>query len=177
VLETVRNLLISDGFDSVTHLQVSERSGVGRATIYRHWPDRTSLIYDALADTARAVHVPRTGYFVPDLLKALTQIRLELVDHDLGKVLAGMIDRAEWEPTLATLKCALVEAGTSGVSALLLDAVRTGDLREDLDVKQAVSQLVGPIVYRRLISGETVSRAFLRSIVEDFVAVWSAAVT
>lgn len=48
-LRAARELLIAAGVEAVTHLSVAERSGVGRATLYRHWPDRTELLVDTMS--------------------------------------------------------------------------------------------------------------------------------
>ena len=51
VREAVRSLVQRAGFEAVSHQQVAEEAGVGRATVYRHWPSRTDLLLEALADT------------------------------------------------------------------------------------------------------------------------------
>jgi AcrR family transcriptional regulator len=40
VLEAATMLLRTEGPGAVTHARVAEAAGVGRATIYRHWPDQ-----------------------------------------------------------------------------------------------------------------------------------------
>jgi AcrR family transcriptional regulator len=50
VVAAVRDLVQAAGIEAVTHQRVAEVAGVGRASVYRHWPDRTHLLLDALAD-------------------------------------------------------------------------------------------------------------------------------
>jgi len=44
-----------------------------------------------------------------------------------------------------------------------------GELRPDLVVDEAVTMLIGPIYYRRLVSGETLDERFVAEIVDQFL--------
>ena len=48
MLDAARDLLNENGPAAVTHLRVAEASGVARATVYRHWPDRADILVDLL---------------------------------------------------------------------------------------------------------------------------------
>jgi hypothetical protein len=53
---------------------------------------------------------------------------------------------------------------------VLHDAVQGGELRADLDLRVALSQLIGPLVFRRFLSNEDLTDGFLESIVDSFIA-------
>lgn len=170
VLETVRAILVEEGWDAVTHVRVAKRSGVGRRTIYRHWPQRTTLLRDALVNEAVAIHAAPSGDLRRDLLAELEAIREELVDRDMGRVLAALVDRAEWDPELHRLKVALVKDGFAVLRQLLQGGMDRGELRHELNVDHGIAQLVGPIIYRRLISAEVISSSSSQAVVDDFLA-------
>ena len=48
MLDAARELFHEQGPAAVTHLRVAETSGVARATVYRHWPDRVGILLDLL---------------------------------------------------------------------------------------------------------------------------------
>ena len=169
VLETVKAILLEEGWDAVTHLRVAERSGVGRTTIYRHWPERTTLLHEALINETLAIHAAPSGDLRHDLVAELEAIRDELVERNMGRVLAALVDRAEWDPELHRLKVALAKDGLSVLRQLLQSGKDRGELRPGLDVDLAVAQLVGPIIYRRLISTETISSTTSQAVVDDFL--------
>ena len=170
VLEAARVILLEEGWEAVTHLRVAERSGVGRTTIYRHWRERSELLRDALADESIAIHTAPTGDIRGDLVAELEAIRYVLVQRDMGRVLAALVDRAERDPDLHRLKVVLVQDGFSAIRRLLQNAMDGGELRPELDIDHGIAQLVGPIVYRRLVSGEPLSATFSRAVVDDFLA-------
>src|SRR6476659_8479585 len=67
-LEAAVEILHKQGWDAVTQANVAERSGIGRATAYRYWPERTVLVRDAvLTDLVPVPHANPTGDVRRDL--------------------------------------------------------------------------------------------------------------
>ncbi|MFP4636411.1 MAG: TetR/AcrR family transcriptional regulator, partial [Nitriliruptoraceae bacterium] len=106
VRQAVRSLLQRSGFEALTHQQVAAEAGVGRATVYRHWPDRTRLLLDALAgvETPDAHAWHSCGDLATDLTTALTHLRRTLSGSPLLPELVALIGRAEWDPELRKVK-------------------------------------------------------------------------
>lgn len=170
VLEAARALLFDEGWEAVTHLRVAEQAGVGRATLYRHWPRQSQLLHDVLAREAEMLHVTPTGILRDDLVAELDVFRRQVGESQLGRLIATLVDRAEHEPELAQMKEILVRNGTSVFREILHDGVQRGGLAEDLDVDWAIGQLAGPMVYRRLLSGEPLTPAMVERTVDAFLA-------
>ena len=53
-LDAARDLIVDKGVVNLTIEDVAARSGVAKTTIYRHWPERTSLIVDTVNADVRA---------------------------------------------------------------------------------------------------------------------------
>jgi AcrR family transcriptional regulator len=49
MLDAARELLAREGPAAVTHQRVARQAGVGRATVYRHWPRPEQLMLDTMA--------------------------------------------------------------------------------------------------------------------------------
>jgi AcrR family transcriptional regulator len=49
MLVAARELLVGEGPGAVTHQRVAQEAGVGRATVYRHWPRPEQLLLDVMA--------------------------------------------------------------------------------------------------------------------------------
>ena len=78
-----------------TMVEVSRRSGVGRTTLYRHWPDISALVADLLTRELTGV-VERVG---PDLLEGAVH------DADeLARLLCAMADEVRTDPLLDALR-------------------------------------------------------------------------
>ena len=60
-LDAARDLIVEKGVVNLTIEDVAARSGVAKTTIYRHWPERTSLIVDAVNAMFEHLRTPDTG--------------------------------------------------------------------------------------------------------------------
>lgn len=171
-LEAARAILIEEGWDALTQNRVAERSGLGRATVYRHWPDRLLLLNDALAAEASAttLRIPRTGNLRQDLVNTLEGFCRDLVDRNLGQVLSALVERADRDPNVRNILETLVSESLAFVREILRRAVLAGELRRDLDIDIALSELLGPIAYRRLLTREPLTWEFVRAVVDGFLA-------
>jgi hypothetical protein len=127
------------------------------------------MVHDAIVEQSPALRPVRTGDLRADLISDLSGMVHELVNQRIAVVLAALVDRAEWDPSLARLKAMFVAEAVTELRGLLDDARRRGELRADLDVDRAVAELVGPISYRRLVSGEPIPSGFVQGVVDDFL--------
>ncbi|HVW34330.1 MAG TPA: TetR/AcrR family transcriptional regulator [Acidimicrobiia bacterium] len=172
VSEVVLSLLMEDGWESVTHARVSEVSGISRTTLYRHWPEKVDLLREALVSRSIARTFTPTGNLRTDLVTELGAMVSDLVETRAGVFLAAIVDRSEWDPTLQRMKEALIADGVASLRGLLQAGQARGELRPapGLDVERGVAELVGPVTYRRFISGEPIRPAFVEGVVDDFLA-------
>lgn len=149
-LDAAAQLLDREGLDAVTHLRVATEAGVGRRTIYRHWPDRRSLLHDTLSRTAAPAADPdadlRTGVIAH--LRALSRA---LTVGPLATIVTTLYERGRLDPEFDELRTDLVEAGCAPLRRLLRRAVVAGELPADLDVATAVADLEGPVFYRAIL--------------------------
>jgi AcrR family transcriptional regulator len=171
-LQAARTILVEEGWDALTQNHLAEASGIGRATIYRHWPDRISLLRAVLGaeSSGLTLSVPLTGELRHDLVATLDVFCRDLVERNLGQVLSALVDRAERDLDLQQLMVTLLHDSLSFVRESLQRAVIAGELCPALNVEYSLSELFGPIIYRRLLSREPLTWEFVRAVVDDFLA-------
>jgi AcrR family transcriptional regulator len=169
VLEAARQLLLSRGLESVNHLNLSRVSGVGRKTIYRHWPTVGDLVYDTL-DSANFPRAEQTGNLSVDLLAHLEALRSALVDGPLALVLHSLAARAAIVPELGAVRDRLTNEGCAPIREILNDAKLRGDIDSHLDVETAAGELEGPLFYRVLVRHEHVEATAVATIVDRFLS-------
>lgn len=168
-LAGAQSLLLTDGLDAVTHARVAETSGVGRRTLYRHWPDRRSLLHDTLALTRAPEPNPaadlRTG-----LRTHLLALDAALVRGPLAYIVAALIERSEHDPSFESLRAELVRSGCAPLEMQLHAASARGELPADLDVDAAVAMLEGPVFHTAMLRRRATTRQRIDDIVERFLA-------
>jgi AcrR family transcriptional regulator len=167
VLAAVRELVQSAGIEAVTHQRVADGAGVGRATVYRHWPARTHLLLDALADLAvDAGEWSSSGDLSVDLRAELGRLARILNDSPYVPQVAALVSQAERDPELRALKQRLLAQGTARLRHAIAKGTERGQLDADLDPAAAVALLAGPLFYQRLLCNERITEAFVETLVE-----------
>jgi AcrR family transcriptional regulator len=169
-LAAARTVLLEEGWEALTQQRVAEVAGIGRATVYRLWPDRVGLLHDVCVQEMRTLHTPPTADLAADLRAELTSMRHELVEHRFGSVLVAVTDRSAYEHALGTVKSALVRQGSASMRHRLNLAIDAGELAADLDVDEALAFLIAPLVYRIVFADQTVTDGALHRTVEGFLA-------
>ncbi|MEW6474382.1 MAG: TetR/AcrR family transcriptional regulator [Actinomycetota bacterium] len=170
VLAVARNLLLEEGWDAVTHLRVAAASGVARATVYRHWPSCADLLHDVLRREAEMSHSRPTGRLRQDLIAELDALRRQLGAPTLAGVLAVLMERSLYDPELAPVKHSVVAEISRVLRQCLCDGIDDGDLPATLDVDLAMARLLGPLLYRRLASGERLTPTVVAAVVDSFLS-------
>src|ERR671912_893389 len=74
ILEAVLDELGEVGYGALTIEAVAARAGVGKSTIYRHWPGKLELIEDAIATLKAGLAVPTEGTVTARVVALLRQV-------------------------------------------------------------------------------------------------------
>ncbi|GAA4679793.1 TetR/AcrR family transcriptional regulator [Frondihabitans cladoniiphilus] len=67
LLRVTQQLIAEIGIDALTMNRVAERAGASKATLYRRWDDKRSLVRDAVAAFDVDTSIPNTGALRTDL--------------------------------------------------------------------------------------------------------------
>ncbi len=55
ILQTARRLFIQQGYTATSMRQIAEETGIGKATIYHHFPDKEAIIMALLEDSVHSM--------------------------------------------------------------------------------------------------------------------------
>lgn len=84
--------------------QVAEDAGVGKATIYRWWPSKAGLAFDAFLDKVEASFpLPNHGSLASELRGRMRALVRTYGASGLGPTLGGFIAEAQADSELAEL--------------------------------------------------------------------------
>ena len=151
ILEAAEQLLENVGFISATVDAIAERAGASKATVYRWWPNKASVLIDAFRQAVgEELPFPDTGIFEEDLRQ---QVRLfaNLLMSRKGRVLVAVLRAAQQDPEV---KSAFREYWLVPRRAEARHAMdrhrRRGDMPADLDLDTAIDLLYGPLYYQML---------------------------
>ena len=97
ILCAARLLLEREGPESVTHQRVAREAGVGRATVYRHWPDPGQLLHDLINEAELPYFKDPVSPVRPWLRRELQWVAGELASPAMAGVAVTLMHRARWD--------------------------------------------------------------------------------
>jgi AcrR family transcriptional regulator len=170
ILDATRELLAEDGdVRSLTVEAVTARSGVAKTTIYRRWRDKWELALDAvmidlLPRFANPIDVGDTRKELITFVDSVTKL---WASPPYGPAMQGLISEIATEPELARVyREQVVEPRREQLRPVIERGIARGDLRPDTDLRLVHELLVGPILYRLLLSGPPLDRKLTTSLVD-----------
>jgi AcrR family transcriptional regulator len=170
ILDATRELLAEEGdVGSLTIEAVAARSGVAKTTIYRRWRDKWELALDAvmidmLPRFANPVDVSDTRKELITFVDSVTKL---WASPPYGPAMQGLISQIATEPDLARVyRERVVVPRREQLRPVIERGIARGDLRPDTDVRLVHELLVGPILYRLLLSGPPLDRKLTTSLAD-----------
>ncbi|MFJ4192362.1 TetR/AcrR family transcriptional regulator [Kitasatospora sp. NPDC089509] len=152
VLTAAYDLVSEIGFGKLTIEAIAARAGVGKQTIYRWWPSKGAVVFDAfLVVNGHAGHfaLPDTGDLAADLKTVLRLSIDDLVDPVLDRTYRALSAELLNDPVVqAEYRTRLLDPLLDVTRARLRSARESGDLPPDTDLDFAVELLYGPVFYR-----------------------------
>ncbi|PPJ31701.1 TetR family transcriptional regulator [Nocardia nova] len=157
VLAATVDELSERGYAAFTIDNVAQRTGVHKTTVYRRWPDRDSLIAEALAESVAAeIPIPDTGSVDEDL-RALARSLVAWADSASGRaILAVLVSTAAGLPAPPNSARHVFRDRIRQTLPVVTRAIARGELPEGTDPAEMIKTLVSPIYFRVLITGERV---------------------
>jgi AcrR family transcriptional regulator len=165
VLSVAAELMAEVGWGAVTVESVSARSGVARTTIYRHWPDLSALLVEAMQSVLEPCPEPDTGSLRGDLTVILSALARVLTRSASAGVMTSMIDAAERDPQIAALQSSFTRERRLASRRALDRAVARHEIDADYDFEVEAALIGGALFYRRLVSREPLSPRFVERVI------------
>jgi AcrR family transcriptional regulator len=145
-------LLVEEGFQGLSIEAVRRRAGVGKATIYRRFPDKSALVRAAMEHLHASLELPDTGTLRGDLEAVWRSAYASAPSAPQRLMLVRLLIEAVGdEKTFAVFRETLVERRRTGLRELLQRGLERGELRPGTDLELLIDLLAGPIIYRFLI--------------------------
>lgn len=166
VIQTTLALIAEVGLEGTTVDAITERSGVAKTTIYRHWGGRRELVLDALATVITTPADPDTGSLREDLVHLLTGFVRSLSTGPMAALLTTMMSEAERDPEVADVHRRESERRHHVVRDAVVRGIGRRELPAGTDPDEVVALLAGPVVYRRLVAHVDVGADLVGAIVD-----------
>jgi AcrR family transcriptional regulator len=162
ILRTTLKILGKKGFSDFKIEEVAARASVGKATVYRWWPNKGALIADAFASsTTRRLRFPDTGSVYTDMSQQMRQL-IKVFRGRRGRIVSAILAAGQSDKDLIeAFRERFLWPRRREAYATLRRAIQRGELRKDLDPDLLLDSLYGPIYMRFLIQHDRLTPEFV----------------
>ncbi|MGY4709428.1 TetR/AcrR family transcriptional regulator [Mycolicibacterium sp. CBM1] len=155
IMAATRRLLTDVGYDQVSMESIAREAGVSRPTVYRRWPSKAHVVFEAAFGTVGGTKsLPYTGDFDADLRDfvraAVAFWREPVVEAATMGILAERRRGAELHIRTQQLLDDMIRAE---LATLVRAGAEQGLVRADVDTDTLFNVLVGTTFYSALVDG------------------------
>lgn len=169
ILRTARELVEEQDFDTLTAEAVAARAGVGKAAIYRRWPNVWAIVVDAFLDDVSAVAPITERATTRESFRSSMKSLAKAYRGRTGRLLCAVVGRAQTDRELReAVRTRWVEPRRQVARQLVRRGMESGELRPDLDADVVLDMLYGPIYHRLLVpyTNAAISDRFIDRVVD-----------
>jgi AcrR family transcriptional regulator len=161
ILRSTLKLLSKAGFSDFKIEEVAEHAEVGKATVYRWWPNKGALIADAFASsTTRKLRFPDTGSVYTDMSQQMRQV-IEVFRSRRGRIVSAILAAGQSDKDLIeAFRERFLWPRRREAYRTLRKAIARGEVRKDMDLDLLLDSLYGPIYMRFLIQHDRLTPDF-----------------
>lgn len=168
ILDAAITLVREVGYDAVTIEGIAARAGVGKATVYRRWAGKETVVVEAIQRLmSNAMRVPDTGSTDRDVRFLMRVAQGMYADPSTPMLLSGLVAAMARSASIAgAVRSSFVANWRDSMRAVLVRGKTRGDIAGGIDLELALDLLGGPAFHRALIGGRTIDGAFVSGVVD-----------
>jgi AcrR family transcriptional regulator len=166
ILDAALELLQEESFAQVTVESIAARAGVGKATVYRWWPNKAAVMIEAFRDAvAPEVPFPDSGCLEDDIRLQLDKFTRMLLSP-WGRMLTGFVAAAQNDPDMAAaLSDSWISPRRAEAKEALQGKRRWKEFHTDVDPELVLDLLYAPLYYR-VMTGLPVTAEYTQQLVD-----------
>ena len=170
IIEATLDLFAEQGFEGVCVEAVAARAGVGKATIYRRWPNKEDLLLAAFGSLKSPFPEARGVSVRDDLLAMVKVMCADRSDPRKARRYALLLGDGDKYPRLmARYMETVVQPRRDAMRAVIRRGIQSGELRPDTDVEIAMLTLTGVIMAHEKSPDAILDDAFATRLVDGLL--------
>src|SRR5579859_6364402 len=152
ILRSTLKLLQETGFPDLSIESIAADADVGKATVYRWWPNKAALVADAFSSSAdQELRFPNTGSVRSDMSIQMKHL-IRILRGRRGRIVAALVGGGQSDPELIeAFRERFMMPRRQEAYATLRRGISRGQLPDDLDLDVMLDTLYGSLYMRFLI--------------------------
>jgi AcrR family transcriptional regulator len=167
ILASTLVLLKQVGFHDLSIEGIAAHAGVGKATVYRWWPNKAALVIDAFVETIGPELRFRKDTPVREAIHQQMRRVIRLMRGEFGEILAAIIGAGQSQPEMVeAVRKHWIEPRRKEARELVSRAQERGELRSDISADTILDILYGPLYFRLLVGHTRIDSQLVDAIFE-----------
>lgn len=170
ILDAARELVVELGYAKVGIEAIATRAGVGKQTIYRWWPSKGAVVFEAVRalseNTDGELALPDTGDLEADLKLVLRATAAEFADPAFDALIRGLTTEVAHDPELAAAYAEHTAQLEEAKRQRLRSGQRAGQLSPEADLDVVLELLYAPLFHRWLLRTGPLTADYADTLVE-----------
>lgn len=163
LLAAAWSLLTGQGYDALTLTKVAATAKAHRTDVYRRWSTKAQLVTDVLAEHLPAVPAFDTGTLRGDLRAYVDALAVSWSSPWIDG-LVGLLADLRNDPDAELAFRLLAERRGQPMRDALDRALARGEIRELPELSLAGDLIEGPLMHRRMIGRQPLTRDYLEAL-------------
>ena len=169
ILDATLEVLGDVGYDRLTMDAVATRAKASKATLYRRWNGKVSLVIDALLSVKSTPSAPDTGSLRGDLIESFCGLG-GLTDEKSVATFASVITAISRDQDFATAFRTQVVGPKAALSRSIFERARErGEIGDDVDIDLLAPALAGIALHRMYVMGELPDEALITRVIDQII--------
>ena len=171
ILDAALVLLCRVGYDRLTMDAVAAEAKASKATLYRRWSSKPSLVVDAILRTKEALQAPEvdTGSLREDLMQMACG-HGGLTDTRSAEIMAGLVTALHHDPDFAVEFRTRVLGPKIEIGRRVFERAQArGEITADLDLDLLSNALAGIILHRSFVLGLPADEKTVAQVVDEII--------
>jgi AcrR family transcriptional regulator len=166
ILRSTLRLLQETGFPDLSIEAIAAAADVGKATVYRWWPNKASLVADAFSSSAdEELRFPNTGSVRADMSIQMKHL-VKILRGRRGKIVAALIGGGQSDPELIqAFRDRFMMPRRQEAYQTLRRGISRRELPEDLNLDLTLDILYGALYMRFLIRQSGLTEDYVDEVV------------
>jgi len=165
IISEILNQLLSRGYTALTISDVATESGVSKATIYRRWNSKSSLVVDALKSLP-GLQVPSTGRLKSDIKHLVTQVIAVNSKTNLFAVLQILTGEMFNNKKLEKVMHPYLNDRMTPVKSIIQEAIERGVISKETNIEASIYAVIGPLIAMSFFKQNTINESLIRPLTE-----------
>lgn len=169
ILDAALEALAEVGYDRLTMDAVATRARASKATLYRRWNDKASLVIDALVSQKEELTAPDTGSLRGDLVASFCGMG-GLTDTKQISVFASVLTAISRDAGFAEKFRRDFIAPKAALSRMVYERAQArGELAPDADLDLLSTAVPGIVLHRLFLLGETPDADLITRVIDQII--------